>query len=135
MIKLIHVENIDEWHLTSVSLCTFRITLEKYWSISSQLNHMKNSWVEWDSASHAFGGRSWQLISKTLKPRMQGSVTVNPRGSYTLSFCSAMNFDTFRRHCNNENHSLVMYRYSTSKSIYFALYLGMTDELLKCTYL
>lgn len=62
--------------------------------------YIKNSCVEWDSVSHALGGRSKQLISITLKPRILGSVTISPRGWYTRSFCSATNFDTFRRHCN-----------------------------------
>jgi hypothetical protein len=56
--------------------------------------------VEWDNVSHAFGGLSRQLISITLSPRMLGSVSFRPRGSYTVWFCSATNFDTFLRHCN-----------------------------------
>lgn len=62
------------------------------------MNYMKNSWVECDNISHAFGGRSRQLISMTLKPRKLGSVTTSPRGWYTVSFCSATNFDTFLKH-------------------------------------
>lgn len=68
------------------------------------MSYMKNSCVEWDKVSHAFGGLSRQLISITLSPRILGSVKTNPRGWYTVSFCSATNFDTFFKHYNKINN-------------------------------
>jgi len=34
----------------------------------------------------------------TLRPLSVGSVMRRPQGTYTRSFCSTMNFATFRRH-------------------------------------